>query len=417
MKKIMITNAYTWDNKGDAGILLGIVEELKKIFNHDVEFTILSFTPSKDAEQYCKDKTIRHIYSNILNPHPYVHTKVGKIKAIIKLMIKALKTSFGLTFFRDRMIEKDEVIEALEQSDIIVVCGGGFLGGKKLESLMHLYQIDINTKFNKPVYVMGTSIEPINNKIVKYYTEKILKKVNFVYAREEITEKYLSTFLKTTQHDIIPDMAFMLGQKETEVSFISELRKKGKNLVGITVRKWNFPNSMDKETAKNRYSTEVAKFIEECIQKYNFIFIFIPQVIVEYASDVDMAKEIREKLKLENQESFLIREDDWSPVEIKNIIGKLDFFVGTRMHSNIFATSMCIPTLAIAYEKKTNGIMQTVNLENYVEEIENISSESLVKKMDLMIRNKKKITETLNKRIPEIKDEIDLKIGKTIKEG
>lgn len=82
------------------------------------------------------------------------------------------------------------------------------------------------------------------------------------------------------------------------------------------------------------------------------MFIFIPQVIVDYASDVDIAKEIKQELKNKYQSSFIIREDDWTPVQIKNVIGQLDFFVGTRMHSNIFATSMKIPTLAIAYEKR-----------------------------------------------------------------
>ena len=55
MKKITITNAYTWYNKGDAGILLGIVETLKKIYNNDVEIDVLSFTPDDDKIRYCKD--------------------------------------------------------------------------------------------------------------------------------------------------------------------------------------------------------------------------------------------------------------------------------------------------------------------------------------------------------------------------
>ena len=369
MKKITITNAYTWDNKGDAGILLGIVEELKRVFNNDVEFTILSFTPEKDKENYCKDKTIKDVYSNILNPHPYKHTKIGKICAIIKLICKVIKTSIGLTLFRKHTIRNNTVLKKLNDSDIIVVCGGGFLGGKKLESLMHLYQININTKFHKPVYIMGTSIEPIKNHLIKYYTEKILKKVDYVYAREEITEKYLSTFLEQDKHTLIPDMAFMLEACNDRVQFIEDLRKQNRVLIGITVRKWNFPNAQDKKKAKSRYINEIVKFMEQSIKNYNATFIFIPQVIVDYASDVDIAKEIKQNISEEKKDYFIIREDDWTPSEIKNVIGKLDYFVGTRMHSNIFSTSMFIPTLAIAYEKKTDGIMKTVKQEKYVENI------------------------------------------------
>lgn len=415
MKKITITNAYTWDNKGDAGILLGIIEELKNVYNNNVEFTILSFTPDRDRTKYCKDSTIKNVYSNIINPHPYKHTKLGKIKAILKLIIKAIKTSIGLKFNRDKQIQKDESLKALNESDIIVVCGGGFLGGKKLESLMHLYQININTKFNKPVYVMGTSIEPIKNRLIKYYTEKILKKVDFVYAREEITENYLKTFLPQNKYEIIPDMAFMLGSHKEEIKFIDDLKNDGKTLIGITVRKWNFPNAADPVIANKKYKEELIKFMEYVMQKYNSTFIFIPQVIVDYASDVDIAKEIKKDLKREHQEQFIIREDDWSPIEIKNVIGQLDYFVGTRMHSNIFATSMTVPTLAIAYEKKTNGIMRTVNLEEYVEEIDEINSKSLISKFEKIIENKEKIVDELKERIIIIREEIDAKIRKQIK--
>ena len=295
---------------------------------------------------------------------------------MIKLAVRAIKISIGLKLNRKNTIKREESLQVLDESDIIIVCGGGFLGGKKLESLMHLYQIDMNTKFNKPVFVMGTSIEPIKNKVIKYYTEKVLKKVDFVYAREEITEKYLNTFLPNEKHMQIPDMAFMLGEKYGNVPFLDVIKKQGKILIGITVRKWNFPNSIDPENSRKKYKNELVKFIENTIEKYNAVFIFIPQVIVDYASDVDIAKEIKQELKNKYQSSFIIREDDWTPVQIKNVIGQLDFFVGTRMHSNIFATSMKIPTLAIAYEKKTNGIMKSVGLENYVEEIDEITRES-----------------------------------------
>ena len=46
MKKITITNAYTWYNKGDAGILLGTVNTLKKIYKDEqIQINVLSFTP------------------------------------------------------------------------------------------------------------------------------------------------------------------------------------------------------------------------------------------------------------------------------------------------------------------------------------------------------------------------------------
>lgn len=119
-----------------------------------------------------------------------------------------------------------------------------------------------------------------------------------------------------------------------------------------------------------------------------------------------MAELIKEKLPTEYKKNFIVRKDDWSPIEIKGLINNFDIFVGTRMHSNIFATSMGVPTVAIAYEKKTNGIMETVGLDNYVEEIDTIKSSTLIEKIDSCLANKEKIRTHLEKRILEIRKDI-----------
>lgn len=415
MKKITITNAYTWYNKGDAGILLGIVETLKKIYNNDVEFTVLSFTPEEDKARYCKDKTIKNVYSNILNPHPYKHTKIGKIMAMMKIFLKMVKTQIMMKFNYEKITNSDETLKALKDSDIIIVCGGGFLGGKKFDSLQHLYQIYINTKFNKPVYLMGTSIEPIGNRIIKYFTEKVLKKLDYIFAREKITEQYVSQFIPKDKYTLIPDMAFMLENADINFPFVEKLKAENEILVGITVRKWNFPNAVDKNKAKENYIEQIKNFMEYYIENKKATFIFVPQVIVSYASDTDIANEIKERMNKKYRDKFVIRNDDWSPTEIKTLISKLDFFVGTRMHSNIFATSMYIPTLAIAYEKKTNGIMETVGQQEYVLEIDDLDSKNMIKKFDMLIQNKENIKQELIMKRKQIKDDILYKTEKVFK--
>ena len=162
-KKITITNAYTWYNKGDAGILLGIIDTIKKIYNNDVEFTILSQSPDEDKKRYCNDPCVKNVYSNILNPNPYKHTKIGKYIATIKMIFKLINYQIGFKVCKNVLIRKNKNLKSLNEADIIIVCGGGFLGGKKYDSLMHVYQIYVDTLFNKPVYVMGNSIEPMKN--------------------------------------------------------------------------------------------------------------------------------------------------------------------------------------------------------------------------------------------------------------
>lgn len=410
--KIVITNAYTWYNKGDAGILLATIDVLKKVYK-DAEFSILSFAPDTDRIKYSTDKSIKEVESNILNPHPYKHTKIGRILAIGKLFFKMLQMQIGLKLFRKNTIKKNKSLELLENADIIVVCGGGFLGGKKLDSLMHIYQIYVDTLFKKPVYVMGNSIEPISNKVVNKYTEGVLKRVDYIFAREKITEEYLKKILPFNKFCRIPDMAFSLEDKEYEFDYMDKLKKENDIIIGITVRNWNFPNVKDKNKAKENYLKAVADSMDFIIEKYNSVFVFVPQVIVEFGDDTETAKEIKKIMK--NSNKFVIRNDDYSPYEIKAMASKCDYFIGTRMHSNIFATSMKIPTTAIAYEKKTNGIMETVNMSDYVVEIDTITKEELINTIEKMINNRKEIIKILNKRIPEIREEIEEKTMKVLK--
>lgn len=416
MKTITITNAYTWYNKGDAGILLGIVNSLKKIYNEDIEINILSFTPEEDRKRYCEDKCIKNVESNVLNPFPFKHSKIGKIVAIIKLIIRMIYLLIMMNVSMKTLAGKDKSFDLMLKSDIIVVCGGGFLGGKKFDSLMHLFQIYANTKCKKPVIMMGNSIEPIKRKLIKFFTEKTLLKVDYIYAREKITYQYLSQFMPKEKYELIPDMAFMLEDVIEKKENINQFRKSHDILFGITVRKWNFPNAVEnKEIAMDRYVNSIVKMMESLMQKNKAGFIFIPQVIVEYADDTDVAKKIREKLPEKYKESFLILHDDLSPVEIKTLIGNMDYFIGTRMHSNIFATSMKVPTVAIAYEKKTNGIMETVGLQDYVVEINQITAEKLIEKISKSLKNKKVIQQELEIRIPKLRKEIISKLENVMK--
>ncbi len=413
MKKIVITNAYMWFNKGDAGILLGIVDTLKKYYSNDVEFEVLSFTPEEDKKRYCDDPSIKNVYSNVLNPFPYKHSKIGKLVAIIKLAFSMIKQYIFVNINKNILVKKYDNYKALENADVIVVCGGGFLGGRKFDSLMHVFQIYINTKFNKKVIVMGTSIEPMNNVIIKNITEKVLKKVDHLFAREIITYDYCKTFLDSDKCTLIPDMAFMLRNEHKTINLVKN--KKDFVYYGITVRNWNFPGKSNPEELMNNYVDSLAKFIEYKIKESNSRFVFIPQVIVKHGNDTDTAKKIKMRISEKYRDNFLIYEEDISPIEIKSLIGNMDYFIGTRMHSNIFATSMGVPTLAIAYEKKTNGIMHTVELDDYIIEMDSISYEKLVEYDKKLTNNSKEIRIHLNKKIKGIREEILDKITNVLK--
>lgn len=413
--KITITNCFTWYNKGDAGIVQGTIETLKNIFGTDIEINILSYMPNEDSKRFLKDKNVKGVYSNMVNPYNQdTHRYEMSKKA---LAINIIKDLIQVNINKTKFLNNNKTMQILENSDLIVAVGGGYLGGENLGSnIMHLNQIYMNTKVNKPVILWGTSIEPTNNKKVDFLIKYITKRLTHIFPRETITYKYLDKFLPKDRITLIPDLAFSLTE-ESNISFefIDNLNKKFDKLIGLTVRSWNFPNSQNPERDKESYINSIVDMIINCAQKYNAAVIFVPQVIFKSGcgnksgcgdDDSITAEHIKNRLPEEHKDNFIIRRDDWSPTEIKALIKNFDIFVGTRMHSNIFATSICVPTVAIAYERKTNGIMETLGLDEYVINIDEITSEILISKVEQAIADRYKIIEHLSIRIPKIRENI-----------
>jgi colanic acid/amylovoran biosynthesis protein len=98
-----------------------------------------------------------------------------------------------------------------------------------------------------------------------------------------------------------------------------------------------------------------------------------------------------------------VLEDDLHPDELIYVISKSLFLIGSRMHSNIFALLSSRPVVAISYQKKTEGIMKMVSLENYVVSIDTITPDSLIQTAQNVYDSHKELSLSIKSRVDEIK--------------
>lgn len=401
--KITIISAYTWFNKGDAAILLGTLKELEEYysdFDEDVEFNILSFTPDVDRKKY-KDisPNVNIVTSNLFNPYPVKKDKKNKLKAIFKMGLQFINMFILQLFSFKKLISRYEGLKICANSDLVIVCGGGFLGGNKYNSLMHIAQLFFVNKLEVPKILWGTSIEPPTKKILKNITEGQLKKLDYILPREKVTLNYLASWYPENKTVFTPDMAFKTPYQQTEKSMEIinkiKLEAKGKTTIGITMREWNFPKSLDSKADKENYESSLVQLIDK--YSADSVFVFIPQVIMSGDDDRIFANHIKNKLS--SKDSLIVLEEDFSPYELKWMISQFDQFLGTRMHSNIFSSTMKLPPVAIAYESKTNGIMHNLDLDDYVIDIEGVSVSKLDNLLILNKKNKKELSDKLDNKI------------------
>ena len=96
---------------------------------------------------------------------------------------------------------------------------------------------------------------------------------------------------------------------------------------------------------------------------------------------------------------------DYGAPELKSVIGLCDMFIGGKMHANIAATSMGVPTVAIQYKRysqKFNGIMRLLGQEKYV--CDRLSLEDVQPKIEEVWSARENIKKALEASRDEIKD-------------
>ncbi len=68
--------------------------------------------------------------------------------------------------------------------------------------------------------------------------------------------------------------------------------------------------------------------------------------------------------------------------DVQSLYAAADLIIGTRFHSVIFGLVGCVPAVAIQYDHKTRGIMRELGFEEWVIDIEDLTSENLTAMCD-----------------------------------
>lgn len=387
---ILIINAHSSQNKGDAGIILAMLDSFNK---HIPNASIKIKTRFPDIDRlFYENVSVEESVANIsVDPKDSKLSKVFSARKLLKLLSGS-----------DKRIDPD-----YEWADVVVSCGGGFLLSHRFSTalLQHLVQIKIAFDYKKPVIIYAQSIGPFYNSYMQKLSKKILDKVDQIYIRETISKEWLNTIGCTNENvHVVPDAAFSLEPKPS--GLVDEILTKAKEnhkgpIIGLTARDWNFPEMEDKDFRRRSYVESIQEVIKHVEKKYQAKVLLMPQVLGPnpFNDDRLISKEI---LQDEGITTSGLLDVDFSPRELKYLYSQVDLFIGTRMHSNIFALSSFVPTIAINYEHKTRGIMEMLDLEENVVEINEITPADLIAKVDHCWANKEAVRKKLEQNIPNL---------------
>lgn len=409
MIKILILNVGC-SNKGTFALVISTMNTIRN-FVPGAQFSLMGSKKIDNNNVRIK----KSVYSGLNKRRP--HDAVISILCLFKCACINIFNRFGVHI----PVTKNSRLFDYYDCDIIINSGGDHLSGEAgFSASGNFLNILYAILLDKPIVLYGESLGYFKNSLLNFTLKIILNRTRLILVREELSAKYLSN------NDIInprifftADPAFLLDPAPK--SYILDiLSKEGINeiqtpLIGIN------PSGLIKEFIRmghkindKIYYSILAKVIDSLIDNLNATIIMIPHVYSEGTDDRVAISNISNMVK--NISSVKTIKNEYTPQELKGIIGLCDLFIGARMHATIASTSMFVPTVGIAYSHKMHGIIgKMLGQEKYVVNIDELEYETLVSKINDAWENREMIKRELEIKIPEIKNKAMLN-GKYVKD-
>ncbi|MBE2212329.1 MAG: polysaccharide pyruvyl transferase family protein, partial [Opitutaceae bacterium] len=112
--------------------------------------------------------------------------------------------------------------------------------------------------------------------------------------------------------------------------------------------------------------------------------LLIPHVfapIGDVESDLQICHIVRDQLSADHAKRVTVLEGTYDQHEVKWVIGRCDFVIGSRMHACIAALSQHVPCIGVAYSMKFEGVFESVGATDCVIDGRTISSDDAVQRI------------------------------------
>jgi len=402
LPKILIVNTNCSWNKGSEAQVISVVFAVKKL-NPNVSFTLSSFSLNLDKKPCSRyGLSVFGYYSKWFS---------GQKKNLFFYSIRLLLSSFycsscmliqafGLADAK-KLLKKEKYSAKYSEADLILDLSGDSFTDLKHRAIFNIVPMVPALMLKKPLVPFSQTIGPFSYLSLPL-AKLCLKKSSFIVVREDYTRNYLKRIGCDKRMYIAADCAFLLEPASSERVYsifqengLSEIKRP---IIGISVSSLII-------THNDEYLKTLAKLVDYLTDNKDVNILLIPHVIssVNWNFDDQWANEQLYKL-LRNREHVSLIKGDYTPCELKGLIGQCDIFIGSRMHANIASLSQGIPTVAIGWSDKYSGIMKRLGMLEYVCRYETVTFDELRTKVDYIFAKKDEIRHKLMSKIKSEKD-------------
>lgn len=362
---ILIINAYSANNRGDAGIVVAMIQLLRRHCPAARVRVMSSFC--EENSKFYRQYDVESVPS------------IWCLNKFDSIFMRYLK---GLWFLLIALTNpRSRVFDSFHTADLVLSAGGGYiyssvrgpLGVGLLNVLFHYW---LGKRLNKVVIGFPQSVGPVRHKLDILLVGYVLRCLDLFCVREKISNELLIE-MGLRNLLLVPDIAFTLSSNKIVKNNInkSELEELA---IGITVLDWRFSRKNIGTEEIDCYLEKLANTLLDICGKFSRSKIYIfPQVDVGLGdSDLNISNVLLGRLKEANAVVFDLK--DYTPEAIVSLYGEMHVFIASRMHSAIFAMAAGVPTVGLAYQPKTTGTFHLLGLGANVLDIESFKERQLI---------------------------------------
>jgi len=397
-------------NKGAEAMLKTVQQEISKHYDNAVFYMICRDYEKKLAEE-CGFVPIYDEFSDFKKQvNSLIYRAEGKF---MKVFLK--KNKSFVVHFPYQTIKKK-----IQKLDLVVDISGFAYADSFGEPLMAetIKLIDFcKRNYNSKFYFFPQAWGSFNKPEVAISAKEMLSKADLFYARDLISQEFLSSLLKRNKQKVplLHDIVFAYeGSKSIKPQVLLKsigYSKSERPLIGIS------PNMRVYEKEKgqgedNSYLQILMNVSTYCIQELNADILLIPneifpdeaEMLSKVKDDRFLCRMLHEKIKAPGR-CFIV--DGYrSSEEIKAFISQLDLLVSSRFHALIFGFLHAVPVMAISWSHKYKELFGLFRLDDFVLESNSTHSGSVISLLRKLYEEKEEVSKKISLNLGKLKSDV-----------
>jgi len=347
--RIGISGSYGGMNLGDEAILDGIITQLRA--SVPAEITVFSINPKDTQRRHDVDRAV-----------PV------------------------------RNLTRKEAAAEVGRLDLFILGGGGILYDRDAET--YLREVLIAKELGVPVVLYAVSAGPLVDSSVRQAVRAALNTATVITVRDRQARRLLEDVGVEREIHVTADPALLLREEPLPIEAIkAEGVEFERHLVGFSVRE---PGPAAPDIDPDEYYSLLANAADFVVERLDADVVFVSME----RTDVQHSHAVVAHMK--NAERAEVLRRQYTPQQILNFVGHLEFAVGMRLHFLIFSALRETPFVALPYASKVKGFLEDLEMET--PPLGSISAGQLIARLDRSWDTRNESRAKIHRLLPALQD-------------